>query len=194
MVAGGEDGGDKKRKWVSEHMQLAERQGKPWPLPRGEQSAWFTALPDREQEIILFHRDSSFVDSSQSVSRARPVVADDVLPTLLPGTHMWSRELQRPLLGVDFLSLQGLPLGFFTELSDNRQCDLAGNSFSTPVVLSVLMAIVMAASTNKADSQSQLKPVRVDLLSAFELANSQSQSGSNSPWSLQEQEPDVSVF
>ena len=48
----GAAGGKAKLKWVEEHMKFAERQQKPWPLPRPGsliRNEWFNTLTNREQ-------------------------------------------------------------------------------------------------------------------------------------------------
>lgn len=42
-------------KWVEEHMKYAERQGKPWPLPRPDclaKNEWYGTLTNREQDWV----------------------------------------------------------------------------------------------------------------------------------------------
>lgn len=190
--------GKRELRWVEEHMDLAAKRSKSWPLGRPQEKLkndWFKTLPDREQEVILFHEDSTakapgagvcqWIDTSQSAHRARATCHPSVVPTLLPGSHLWSTQLQRPLIGIDFLSLQGLPYNKFQTLSDNRQRDLAGNAFSTTAVASVLMSVMVAASVPPPQDSSQPEsdganfngPMPFDLLGAFEEARSQSNSG-----------------
>lgn len=50
---GGSGKSKKESKWVEEHMKYAERQGKPWPLPRPEhftKNEWYGTLTNREQD------------------------------------------------------------------------------------------------------------------------------------------------
>lgn len=118
-------------KWLNLHSAMAEQYGVMWPLVPPDHlrdNQWFKTLTAREQEVV---------------------------PTILPGSKLWSTERGRLLIGSEMLLLQGYPihdLEFVMNLTEHQQADLAGNSFTVPVITSVILALV---STLRWQTQSE---------------------------------------
>ncbi|CAK9066604.1 unnamed protein product [Durusdinium trenchii] len=151
-------------RWPEQHSTLAEKYGVQWPLqPSAELAAseWFNILPPREKEVLCFVEIMSqqitsseekiqFVDISQSASRLpTSTKGSKVTPTILPGSKLWHVERGRLLLGIEMMSLQGLPAGQFKcnilETLSQKQCaDMAGDMFATPCIMAVVISILTA--------------------------------------------------
>ncbi|CAE7389185.1 unnamed protein product [Symbiodinium sp. CCMP2592] len=76
----------------------------------------------------------TYVDISQNVNRMASSIAEShVVPTILPGSKIWSTEKRRLLIGDEMMMLQGFPihdLPFVIDLTQHQLSDLAGNRSS----------------------------------------------------------------
>jgi hypothetical protein len=145
-----------------------------WPLQAPESLAsnpWFYTACEREQELIIkFDKNQNeFGDSSQTWHRAREQNSP-ICPTLLPGSHIWVRSMQRFIIGRDAMALQGFPVskmkaaGTFTE---GQLSDLAGNAFSVPASLAVDLAVMF----NVCYSKKQKDEIQSDNFAAAALTS-----------------------
>ena len=85
-----------------------------------------------------------YIDGSQSVQRAP--LSEGISPCLTPKSHMWTSILGRCLNGVEMMAYQGIDMNDFPawrEFSDALLRDLAGNAFSAPVFLCVLLSLLV---------------------------------------------------
>lgn len=173
-------------KWQASHMAMAEKMGVVWPLPVDDElasSEFFQTLTQREKELIIFTKLSNdrrnkgdrlveFVDLSQSAGRT-PCSAANVVPTLLPGTKLWSLSKNRMLTGMEHMCLQGLVFceadRKFVGFSHNQLCDLAGNAFTGPAFMGVLIALLSQMNALSANVDD---PIDGDIESLFECAGS----------------------
>ena len=90
-----------------------------------------------------------FVDVSQTITRA-PHSCSEQIPTILPGSRFWSLSRQRLVTGVELMALQGLDfVADRVEMSSMQLADLAGNAFSGPTVLAVLMSAIFARKSSQ---------------------------------------------
>lgn len=180
--AGDKNVGDK---WKSMHMELAEQRGLPWPLqlPKGKTASnWFQCMPQREQENIIFLWDDqtlarqtnkpvpTFGDLYHSAARM-PTSPDHEVPTVLPGTKLWSAERDRLLLGRELLHLQGLQFdqSQLDEFTEHQLTDIAGNSFSSLVCLAVLASLVVSLD-HLTESEEEEEDCAMDLISQLKRA------------------------
>ena len=91
------------------------------------------------------------LDLSQSMDRGISMGKNGILPTIIPKNIVWLPDKKRLLLGREALAMQGFDTSALDdakkkakfEMSDRNLMDLAGNAFSLPVVLSILVAIFL---------------------------------------------------
>ena len=124
-----------------------------------QKSAWFSLCPKREQEIVTYALAAQpgllSVDISMRIDRAS-ITSGDSVATLTPGSkpylmyHQAIAEtnkrapMNRLRLGYEGLELQGFPVQALQDtstLSDPQMMDLAGNAFSSTVLMSILLGI-----------------------------------------------------
>lgn len=125
-------------------------------------SEWFELFPRREKEVLAYalqdHPRCVAVDVSSRMDRVG--ISDSVpIHTLTSTTKLFLRfpagvksdeattPLNRVLLGWEALNTQGFPMPLLKafsgdfELSDTQMGDLAGNAFSSTVVLTIMLSL-----------------------------------------------------
>ena len=93
---------------------------------------------------------------SQNVDRTTGSVAPGICPCLTPSMVPFVTNRGGPLVGIEALSLQGIPVDdlLLTRESENQMSDLAGNAMTTTVV----GACMLAAMTLMTDTLAEKKP------------------------------------
>ena len=138
-------------KWVAAHMDHCELHSLSWPVhqpPILADNPWFKVFPDREKELICFGlmEGLRFLDSSQSLGRTRDC-KEDLVPTVLPGSHFWDYAGNRPLIGRDLMNLQGYPwstLPAIDGFKEHQLADLAGNAFAATCSVAADVAMLFS--------------------------------------------------
>ncbi len=154
--------------WPAQHIQAFQAAGQRWgaqhPPDRVAASPWYKTLSGREQGNLLFKLAEgdarAMWNLSQTVHRVNCSSSTEeggitrhVAPTMLPGQVLWldiGHGDPRLLLGREALLLQGFPLCRVAHLLDSATFserflqDLAGNMFSLPVLLAILMGACAA--------------------------------------------------
>jgi len=97
----------------------------------------------------LIHKDATSIDAYQSTDRCL-IGHDGVLTTLLPGSRLHVRQIDRIICGREMLQVQGFPTCFFksapfqaAQPSDAVMRDLAGNSFCSNAFAAILIAVLV---------------------------------------------------
>ena len=154
----GEEKTEKNCKWPALHESILYNRGLSRRTTRCpaevQESRWFQTLPLREREILGFglvltsgRPDVLSLDLSQSMDRGISMGKEGNLPTIIPKNVVWLPHRNRLLLGREGLAIQGFDTSALDdakkkdyEAYDRDLMDLAGNAFSLPVVLSILVA------------------------------------------------------
>ena len=130
--------------WPLKHRGAFAARGLRWgrvaPSATLAAAPWYQVQNAREKDVLLLAELDSvaMLDHSQSLGRTRDrkdVTADRV-GTLLPGSRWWLMCKRRELIGIEALSLQGIPWqdkDFICGLDSPFLMDLAGNAFSSTV-------------------------------------------------------------
>ena len=127
-------------------------------------SPWFELLPSREKEIIGYHITQAKIkhtalvgfEASQRIDRTS-ISHDGVVNALTPGNIIWlvedfcldagNMKSNRLVIGNEALSLQGFPTAWIANTpedlrpSDPQQMDLAGNAFTSTIIMAIAMCI-----------------------------------------------------
>ena len=170
--------------WVDTHMQEYVHDGARWgtlrPSEEDMASPWFHLLTDRERDILALktwsHPEKTLIDVSQGIGRVPSSSWKDagdggtqleIAPCILPGMKLWSTRLHRLVIGYECLMLQGFPVQRSPApqapaTTQHLMKDLAGNSFSGPVVLAFLAALLFTLDWTEADRSNQSTDDDVD--------------------------------
>ena len=139
-----------KQRWLAQAVAEAQATGSSLPDSQSNTAEEDTCAADsqglRGQASTALKKFCA-VDVSQRLDRLR-VCTGPVTHTMLPEQKTWVFALDGQglpvrnhiLTGAEALKLQGWPLGQL-RVSDPQQADLAGNSFSSTVVLALLLAL-----------------------------------------------------
>ena len=139
--------------WFETHRIFLKTKGLSWqevvPPKTLQENPWFKVLPSREEQVLSYALqyaggNVTSADISQRIDRVS-LGRDGVLPTITPHNKTWLVEQGRPLTGFEALGLQGFPMDILSSSehcpSDPQLMDLAGNAFSGPVVMAVLVCM-----------------------------------------------------
>ena len=151
--------------------------------PSTANSPWYQVLPRREQEIIAMAMElephATMVTIQPSIDRAQ-WPSSGLLPTITTNSKYYlmyvdhqnagkekqeagggkkprkKKPLDRLMLGWELLRAQGFPMSLIPQqgfISDRECTDLAGNAFSSTVVVSVMIGIYVYAQDLTASEQ-----------------------------------------
>ena len=130
-------------------------------------------------QMVLGHAMSEnsslkFADVYQSLGREFSSIDPDVVSTIVPGSHIWSDELKRPLLGRELLAMQMVPEEVLLRanafgVSDKLMSDLAGNSFTGSVFAAVAIGAIAHAATKPAQAEDEAAKVADSVDSILDL-------------------------
>ena len=170
-------------KYKALHQEFLHSKGVSWarlkPADSTQKSPWYQTCPNREKEVISYatgHVPNMIsVDCSQRIDRAS-VGKGETLPTITPGGKTYfmcpsatsGKPLDRFLLGLEALRLQGFPVEFFDDIddeslpSDPQMHDLAGNAFPSTVLCAVLLAIYLHLPSVVVATESDAESVDMD--------------------------------
>ena len=92
---------------------------------------------------------------SQNVDRTTGSVAPGICPCLTPSMVPFVTNRGGPLVGIEALSLQGIPVDdlLLTRETENQMSDLAGNAMTTTVVGACMLAAMTLMTTELAESK-----------------------------------------
>ena len=139
-------------------MEHCRTEGWRWPVPCGDKtraSSWFRFVNQRERSYLgiqqKHHDEAAAIDISQDLGVVR-VSPQTWISTLLPHNNWWLGFLSEPrtLLGIEALSLQGMPLTaerralLEDQCDDGLMLDMAGNAFAGPVVGALLISVFVS--------------------------------------------------
>lgn len=160
--------GDSSATWVDMHKEFFKSKGISYqhikPSRDLSQNEWFSMLPMREKECLCWGLSRPLkeaatvltcIDVTQRIDR-QICSWDFHLPTLTPGSKLWlascdaddRKENSNPkrfLTGWEALQAQGYPMAWLQglEFSDPQMADLAGNAFTSTILLALEMSIVI---------------------------------------------------
>ena len=156
------------RSWIATHMEKYKEHRLRWGAAgapeTAKESPWWASLTDREKDVVGFmthvYPEATVIHVDQSIGR---VPMDSVLeheleggvkvrvaPTQLPKEKAWLVQRNRLLLGMEGMVLQGFPVtaGKLYDIAcafpDPLLQDLAGNSFGSLLILSMISATLCA--------------------------------------------------
>ena len=138
--------------WFETHKNCLKTKGLSWqdvmPPKTLQENPWFKVLPSQEKQALSYALQHAGDITSADISQRIDCLSlgrDGVLPTITPHNRTWIVEQGRPLTGFEALGLQGFPMDILSSSehcpSDPQLMDLAGNTFSGPVIMAVLVCM-----------------------------------------------------
>ena len=180
---------DKSAKWRTDMIAFCAkhptlRWGDVKAAKSSTDSPWFSALAERDQEIIAamqyLHGERASVDASQSLDLCKFVKPPvSTLPCLLPNSSWWvppqsddDRAAARPLLGREMMCLQGFNMSEadVEGTTDANLADLAGNAFCGSVVAAILSSLFVSVpwtSVEEAEAEAARSAALASAMSIF---------------------------
>jgi site-specific DNA-cytosine methylase len=157
------------------YAKVGIRWGSLKPSQAMKDELWFDTLTSREQDCVLFamrhFKDAQCADVSQSIYRlphSSLMNGACISPALLPRNIIWWFHRHRAQIGFESLMMAGYPITSrrdLSEFSDDLLQDLAGNSFSGTVILSILLSMCSALPWMPTEASSSLPEASSDVAS-----------------------------
>jgi site-specific DNA-cytosine methylase len=136
-------------KWMARHSAFKSKHGlkvvpvpKPPLAPRIADCIDLTMARLRQNGVDVVGR-TIYIDAGQNIHRIP--VSLDISPCLVPNAYVYVNKLGRCLTGADMLAYQGIDVDDFIawrEFSEAMLRSLAGNAFSAPVFMCVLLSVL----------------------------------------------------